>query len=199
MIKFDYLANSSVEVRQTVCKRIEIKMLEFNLFKSSRMNIDPFQCRSLKISSWIYIILLFLSIIILSIFICLDISIENKIIKNPSLNSIKYLQKEYSSSIKCPCNQISIRHNTFISILPEFHPICKSLLISDEWINALSIPSSYSRRDLSNDIFLEGSKFFLTLKSFCIMRKTIVLDELFIFNQSLLINNELLTENELIY
>ena len=45
---------------------------------------------------------------------------------DPTLNTYKNLQVQYSILLKCPCSNIIIPHKTFISLSPRFHQVCSS-------------------------------------------------------------------------
>lgn len=56
---------------------------------------------------------------------------------NVSVEMYKDLIKRYGESVSCPCSQINIPQKSFTSIRIEFHPVCSSIFVTEEWINAL--------------------------------------------------------------
>jgi hypothetical protein len=191
-MKFCLLAGSLMQ-HQTAWQWIRVKIIELNLFKTPTMRTDPFERSTLRISTWIYLVVLCLSMIIIVLFTWLTVRIESKTVENLTLAKFEELQKQYPTSLQCPCSQITIPHDSFISIFPQFHPVCTSWFISDQWINAMWSSSRSSYELIYKDIFQVGPKFFISLKSFCELMRTIVSDASFIFNQSLLITDQVLS------
>lgn len=191
------LAGSIVQRLQRTWPWVRAKMIEINLFKTPTMRTDPFERRTAKISTWIYLVVLCLSIIIIVLSTSLNVRIENKIVENPSLNDFRDLEKKYSGSLQCPCSQIAIPHHSFISSFPRFHPVCTSWLTSDQWIDDISSLDMHPRWSLHRDFLRHGPTFFISLKTFCKLMETIVSDALYIFNQSSLISDQVSSDVEL--
>ncbi len=171
-------------------------MNELNLFKTPTMRTDPFERSTLRISTWIYLVLLCLSMIIIVLFTSLSVRIESETVENPILAKFKELQKEYPRSLQCPCSQIAIQHGSFISMFPQFHPVCTSLHTSDQWIEGIGCTFKSHNKLIYPDIFQAGNKFFISLQTFCVLMRKIVSDASFIFNQSSLITNQALFDAE---
>ena len=161
------------------------------------MRTDLFERTTLKISSWIYLFLLCLSMIIIIIFTGFSFQTQSVTVENPSRKTFEDLQQKYSRSFQCACSQIAIQHSSFISIFPQFHPVCTSSFISSEWSNAMAHAGRYDDKFLSTDIFIIGPKFFNGLNALCELLRTTVSDASFIFNQSSLITDEVLSYVEL--
>jgi hypothetical protein len=168
-------------------------MIELNLFKTPTMRTDPFERSTLRISTWIYLVLLCLSMIIIVLFTWLSVRIESKTVENSTLAQFEKLQKQYPRSLQCPCSQIAIPHGSFISIFPQFHPVCTSFLTSNRWIRAMQNTKTFSHQLLNDDIFRFGYHFFMSLQTLCELMRTIVSDASFIFNQSSLITDQVLS------
>jgi hypothetical protein len=190
------LAVSLVQHLQTAWQSIRVKIIELNLFKTPTMRTDPFERTILRISTWIYLVLLCVSMIIIVLFTWLSVRIESGTVKNPSLTDFEELQKKYPRSLQCPCSQIAIPHSSFISISPQFHPVCTSWIISDEWIYAMANAGLRVYNSTYKNILLTGPKFFISLNTFCEHLRTIVSDASFIFNQSSLISDQVLSSDE---
>lgn len=196
-MKLCLLAVSFMQRLQILCRSIRTKVTELNFFKTPTMRTDPFEYTTLKMATHIYLVLLCLSMVIILLFTWLNVQIKSKIIENPSLIDFEDLHKKYSSSLECPCKQIAIPHHLFISISPQFHPVCTSLFTSNEWLRAVAEAGLFdSWRFQYNDVFSTGYKFFTSLNTFCLLMKTIVSDASFIFNQKSLITDQVLSEAE---
>ena len=80
---------------------------------------------------------LLLILIITIFYLVLSFSLitkTNEIIK-PSLSTYKELLSNYSNSLECPCSNISIEYQSFLTITPRIHEICSSEFMLDDWIN----------------------------------------------------------------
>ena len=70
-----------------------------------------------------YMIFLTLSMLILALFNGLE---QGKIvvtISSPSLAKFEQLQAAYLTSLTCPCNHITVRYSSFLSVTPEYHQV----------------------------------------------------------------------------
>jgi hypothetical protein len=161
------------------------------------MRTDPFELTTLRISTRIYLVLLCLSMIIIVLFTWLNVRTQNVTVEDPSQDTFEELQENYPRSLQCPCTRIDIPHHLFISVSPQFHPVCESSFISDKWINDFSIPGHIHFDPKPEDIFVSGYKYFSGLLALCQLVKATVLDASFTFNQSSLITGQTLPKIEL--
>jgi hypothetical protein len=59
-----------------------------------------------------------------------------------SLNIIKGLYVEHSETLVCPCSTATIPYKDFVSNTITFHPVCSSIFVSQQWIEALYFPNA---------------------------------------------------------
>lgn len=52
------------------------------------------------------------------------------------------LYLEHGETLSCPCSTIAMPYETFVSHTIEFHPVCSSIFVSPEWIEALYLPDA---------------------------------------------------------
>ncbi|CAF0967598.1 unnamed protein product [Adineta steineri] len=72
----------------------------------------------------------------------------------PSLTTYKDLQDKYSKTLKCPCSNVIIPHQQFVSLSPVFHQVCKSDFVTEKWLSLLKrIRIRYSNIDWRNRAF----------------------------------------------
>lgn len=81
------------------------------------------------IATHFYIILFTCSIVILLLFNGLRQAKTSITIKNPSLNQFEQLYQQYSASLLCPCEQITISYKTFLSVSARMHQVKIILLL----------------------------------------------------------------------
>jgi hypothetical protein len=56
---------------------------------------------------------------------------------DPPLGTYKKLHGEYSKTLKCPCSNMIIPYERFITLSPILHQVCSSDLVTDRWISIL--------------------------------------------------------------
>jgi hypothetical protein len=60
----------------------------------------------------------------------------------PSLFNDLYLK--YGETLSCPCSTVTIPYSTFVTNNISFDPVCKSVFVSKQWIEAVYQPYSSS-------------------------------------------------------
>ncbi|UJR38908.1 hypothetical protein I4U23_031576 [Adineta vaga] len=111
-------------------------LINVNIFpiRTFGSNIDRLQSKSLgRWATRLYIILLIISFVIFSFYMIIQPRILTKTVSQPSLMIYNRLLAEYDDTIQCPCSSVSSLYNKFINIRPEFHEICSSPIVSNEW------------------------------------------------------------------
>ncbi|CAF1013034.1 unnamed protein product [Adineta ricciae] len=160
------------------------------------MHTDAFELITLRISTWTYLIVLCLSMLIIVLFTCLNDQIHYGSVDDPSIADFEYLKEKYTKSTQCPCSEIAIPHYSFISLSPHFHPVCTSDFVSDLWFKSIADAGWPQHINKVEDVFISGHKYFKSLSSLCQLTKTTVLGALSIFNQSSLITDQTLSNAE---
>ncbi|CAF1506958.1 unnamed protein product, partial [Adineta steineri] len=149
------------------------KVQNFNLYsKDSR---DPIRVYHGVIATRLYIILFLISISIIALLSYPQNEIVNEIIRNPSEEEYKELDEKYSSTLTCPCTQISIPYKNLITIEVKYHQICTSDFIQSWWYQSF-LP--YNTSDIKLDFLSIASSYFQTLASFCDIAKIIINNEI---------------------
>ncbi|CAF1440472.1 unnamed protein product [Adineta steineri] len=109
----------------------------------------------------------------------------------PSLTTYKDLQDKYSKTLKCPCSNVIIPHQQFVSLSPVFHQVCESDFVTEKWLLLLKyIRTKYSTVDWRNRAF---SQFHL-LSEFCKLANETIDDALHRFVSQPFIVSNLLPE-----
>jgi hypothetical protein len=72
---------------------------------------------------------------------------------------------QYPSTLSCPCSQVVVPYQTFLSFAPEYHQVCASDFISSTWISQLF--SVNTSRYLPLDFRIGASSQFQILATFC--------------------------------
>ncbi|CAF1073467.1 unnamed protein product [Adineta steineri] len=183
--------NHIYESRLDWIKQLWSLIVNLNIFKSSRKNTALDQ----KHQRWftrLYILSLILAVLFLTFYTWLTTESRLITIKNPSLNTVKYLQ-EHVSSLQCPCTDLSISYEDLIYLEPTYHQICSSEFIGSTWIEGLNEIASLSAANLYSADFRFSGPIFQLLKSMCDLGNDTVINALFVFGQTQLVTDNLIT------
>ncbi|CAM4795321.1 unnamed protein product [Rotaria magnacalcarata] len=113
-------------------------LVNLNLFKTAKR----VQVRDLNQQRWsthLFIILLCAAILIITAYNSINKISRTIVVNNPSLDSIEKWQADsyITSSLQCPCSQISAPYQSFFHLTVTYHQICSSDFISSRWIASL--------------------------------------------------------------
>jgi hypothetical protein len=117
---------------------------------------------------------------ILVLYTSLVIVTKTVTIKQPTVNVYTELQTKYSQTIVCPCTQISINYEKFISFNPTFHQICSSDFVTEQWINYFAM--SVLQHTWEHDLRVIGPIYFSSLIRFCDLSVETINNALLLFN-----------------
>jgi hypothetical protein len=59
------------------------------------------------------------------------------IISNITVSIFNYLHLKYGQALSCPCSADTISYNKFVSHAIVVDPVCSSIFISEQWVQAL--------------------------------------------------------------
>ncbi|CAF1096560.1 unnamed protein product [Adineta ricciae] len=174
------------------------RLYQLNLFHKDHRNSNnnEFEIRNEIISTRLYLILLFLSLIILTIYSSQVELTKTVIITNPSIEQYISLYDNFHQTLICPCTNISIYQETFLIIQPNFHQICSSDFVDSRWITGISKVAeidSFSNRDFRTF----GDAIFATIASLCQLSFTLINGKHLDFNRSSFITNQIIPKNQL--
>ncbi|CAF1215744.1 unnamed protein product [Adineta ricciae] len=148
-----------------------------------------------KYATWLYILLLFISIYILFFANLIQHQQHTIVISNITLNMFKKLSFEYDKTLLCPCSNINIPQKNFIDHIIKFHPVCSSIFVSEQWINSLYLrnASIYGTNDFRSTAYSQ----FRLLSDLCSFSREITDEIEKNFNNDEIITDYLLSENQL--
>ncbi|CAF1416362.1 unnamed protein product [Adineta ricciae] len=163
---------------------------ELNLFRNPYVINNRHQIKNQYISTRIFI--LTFPIILLSVILYLSLSSITMTTSIEGINDelFRKLHYQYNDTLKCPCSNLSIPYQSFVSITTTFHPICS--VDFDPLINALF---KYTE-SLSNhhDFRFTAALQFRLLIHLCFSAKEILRTRLIDFNNTLFVDIFLLDE-----
>ncbi|CAF3645712.1 unnamed protein product, partial [Adineta steineri] len=167
------------------------KLIELNIFKQSS-NTDR-QTKFQRYGTRLYIFLLLGSMIIITIYVFLQKSIQSKTILYPTESQFIQLQKEYLQSLSCPCSSISISYSNFTTIQPQYHQLCQSDIISPEWIQ-YNKKSATGKLLYPYDYRVISTVYFQLLSLFCEQAKETIDNALEIFLRTEFVTSQVLAQ-----
>jgi hypothetical protein len=149
---------------------LKTKLLELNLFNSElTLDDDLHRHREIK-TTRIYLVLLTLAVIILVIYTWIETETQIVKILNPSQQQFDELRSDpqYSATLDCPCQNIIVPYQAFISIKPHYHQLCSSDFVATNstWISLLYSPTAGIDYPY-DDYRLFGAPQFQLLSSLC--------------------------------
>ncbi|CAF1391349.1 unnamed protein product [Adineta ricciae] len=191
--------NRLVMMLNNILKFVRTTFVELNIFSIRDFGNNIDRVTITHYGRWatrLYIVLLLTSLTILIFYTIFQSRPITNIFNKPSFIYYNSLKETYGDELKCSCSRIASTYNQFVNIQPEFHSICSSQFVSDEW-----------RIDLTNGLVLNLSVYdkkdyrrFLSahlqyLQELCRLSIQTVNNSINNFLTSLLVSNQLLSQN----
>ncbi|CAF1201081.1 unnamed protein product [Adineta steineri] len=104
------------------------------------------------------------------------------------------LYRDHAKTLSCPCSTITVPLKLFVSNTITHHPVCESIFISKEWIEALHLENA--SRYGTDDFRTTASSQFKILTSLCSLSQDLVSQNLFDLDNNEFINNYLLSQKQ---
>lgn len=144
-------------------------------------------------STRIFLLLLTIGIFILVFYTSIAVRIQTNIINYPTIEQFEELNKKYSSTLVCPCTQLSLSHSSIIHIQPIYHQVCSSDFVNfNKWFdyfNNLGVNFNVW------DFRITGPALFTLLEIFCKMSNETVTNELNVFDNTQFVSAQALPRN----
>ena len=115
---------------------------ELNLLKNEASYSNAFNSRTATITTRVYLPTLTIAVLILITYTVANGHTRIITFTKPSCVLYEVLLAKTHTTLQCPCSRISVAYGSFITISTQYHPICTSVFVSDEWINLLFNPNS---------------------------------------------------------
>ncbi|CAF3965240.1 unnamed protein product, partial [Adineta steineri] len=104
------------------------------------------------------------------------------------------LSIEHADTLSCPCSTIAVPYEILVSNTISFHPVCSSIYVSKEWIQALYL--SYASSLLVTDFRTTAKSQFELLADFCSICQKTVSESLTDLMNEQLVTVQLLSEDQ---
>ena len=172
------------------------KLQKLNLFEDvEATNITDIENQ--RISTYIYLILLTLSVVGLILYTSITPLTKTGSAQNPTLKVFKELEIDQLNTLVCPCTNILIEFRTFIlSFYPIFDQICASNFTSDSWLKHINYRSlNHMKHQFSYDFRHSGYAFFQMLKYLCKFVSQSIDEQLIEFYSDTLLSDNVISED----
>ncbi len=142
--------------------------------------------------------IVFVCIGVIAVFLISGFSMQTNVVTvhgNPlSFSRVEQLQNQFPTSLSCPCTQTSIRHDSFLSLTPEYHSVCSSTFVESNWLESLFAATNRTRFYHPLDFRLVAASQFQFLALLCHAASNVIDDARYgEFASTLLITPQLLT------
>ena len=176
------------------------KIKDSNMFSSENpLDNDEYHKQTQILSTRVFIVVFLICIISLTIFSSQKTFTKTVRYENPTIEQYEYLYKDHREALQCPCQQISIKQKTFLSLQPTFHQICQSRFIDSHWAAVLAIMPKLSRETYGfYDFRLLGGPIFRTIASLCQFSSITIEEKLVSFYDSQFISTHTISQESLI-
>ncbi|UJR34650.1 hypothetical protein I4U23_027427 [Adineta vaga] len=142
----------------------------------------------------LYVPLLIITVYILTFIVVIIPPRQEISVSNTTESLFDQLYHEHSETLSCSCSSINIPYKSFVTNTISFHPICSSIFVSQEWIEALYSP--YASAFLVMDFRKMASSQFEFLAAFCLISRERVSQLLADMDNEQLVSSEFLRKTE---
>ncbi|CAF1199605.1 unnamed protein product [Adineta steineri] len=181
--------------------RIQHSLRKMNFYKKISKNSASEQLQTpeqilvvqrQQIATRFYIIFFLIALLVIIIFTALHLHIHSITISSPTLSTFESLQDQYSSSLSCPCSQITIRYANFVTVEPRnYHQVCSSYFTKPQFISLLWGSDERSEFRLNLDRKILSTEFRL-LSKLCSLAIDTTQQQIRMFSSRELISGETL-------
>ncbi|UJR06972.1 hypothetical protein I4U23_011260 [Adineta vaga] len=151
-----------------------------NLPLNSEDDIEKQQSSSVlkeqKYSTWLYIFLLIVCIYLIFSIGITKVQVRTRMVSEINSSRFRKLYQDVDQSLSCPCSKTTIPLGDFVNNNVIFHPLCSSIFISKQWIEALYSPMA--NRYPLDDFRKTASHLFSILADFCFLAKNTIASNL---------------------
>lgn len=180
------MAQTNSENQLNKSKQLYYYLKNINLFdtEDSLALADQLNSTRLFISS------LVISLSIITFFNIFSLQTTTQTIKSPTDTIFQQLSAQYPTTLSCPCTQTTIRYDRFISLYPDYHPICTSQFINQTFISSLYDKNMSDYYPL--DYRVMAASHFQLLALFCQTMVQTISDDLEDFSTSYILSTKAL-------
>ena len=165
--------NSNSTIKQSITRlsqQARHTLQTLNLFASPSSMNNPVDLHDQLLSTRLFICTLFLSTVILLVYVSAATVMETVTDNDPSLQQYIRLYSTRSTTLSCPCSKISINYAQFAHVQYTMHPLCNSVFVTDRFRDDFFPTMRNTETYLStSDLRGLGLQTFQSLSIFCQM------------------------------
>jgi hypothetical protein len=178
---------TELAAQRTLCQRLVSVVTNLNLYddEGKMSRVDQI------LSTRIYVACLITSLFVLLFYTGLSNQTHTVTVSSPSLTNFDKLSSNYPLTLLCPCSQISIPHERFVTFTPQYHQVCSTKFVDEQWIASLFHIRTSNGYPLDYRLF--ASAHFQVLASLCHTANRSVSDMLKAFATSQMISSQVLS------
>ncbi|CAF2906276.1 unnamed protein product [Rotaria sp. Silwood2] len=128
------------------------------------------------LSTRVFVVLLSIALVIILAFTGIIPQTRAFTVYSPSVNEFESFINRYPTATACRCSQTSISYLQFVSFNPQFHQVCSSNFINEEWFSSLFNANTSNYYPL--DFRLVASAQLQVLSLLCRISHGVVIDAL---------------------
>jgi hypothetical protein len=131
-----------------------------------------------------------IGVMILIFYESISIRTRSITVHKPSLNEYERLYAQYSSTLVCPCTDLSVSYSSIMSIQPRYHQVCSSDFVkNDAW---LLYANGQGGNLFALDFRIIGIGLFRLLQNLCQVSNKTVTNQLTVFNNRQFVSAQVL-------
>lgn len=176
---------------RNILRKINVFLIQFTMYNDSQDH-DQERIRQGRVATRLYLVLMIIATFILVLYTTQSTQTISVNVQNPTQEQYEKMQEYHSSTLKCPCTTISIPYKNFLQIVPTYHQLCSSTLVSSDFYNSLG--SSISLLG-GIDFFAIAPSYFRALSFFCDMANQTFTSANNRFLSTSFVNNELISRD----
>jgi hypothetical protein len=177
-----------------VWQNIRTILLNYNIFPSYPPTTDAKIRRSQYISTYLFIFVFSVSLVIISFYKILVTIPTTVVVDSPNYSEYLDLYDKYNQSLQCPCMRIAVPYSSYMEMNASLHQICSSVYVTPLW--PLMIHKSIELLPATpTDFRRTGVYTFQIIASFCELANVSVNNDLFSFNAQAFVSNTVIERN----
>ncbi|CAF4813981.1 unnamed protein product, partial [Rotaria sp. Silwood2] len=171
-----------------VSTRIRYRLLFIHFIRNWNLydDDDELNLSDQLLSTRVFMVTLSLALFLILSFTAVIPQTRAITVDSPSVSDFENIANRYPDAFTCRCSQISFPYKEFFSFNPQFHQVCSSNLISEEWVSSLFNVTTSNYYPL--DFRLTASAQFQVLSALCRIVRNIVYDALNEFSTTIFVS-----------
>lgn len=174
------------------------KIRDFNYFASAPPTTDPYELRTQKISTYVFILTVAASIIILILYNSIIVVTKTITIEEPTLHQYLEFNEKRLDTFGCRCKLKTSEYQQILHVNYTLHQVCSSIFVTEYWIDTIE-EAGLAPGVIPMDFRRIGPQLFRFLSSLCKQVDNTIMNRLSSFYTSQYLSIDLTPPNILQY